>query len=290
MLASPTLSTLRFLVLDAYAREGRDALRAAGATRAGTLYARLLRRCRPDAAVDVVFPADADAALPSGAALRDYDGVCWTGSSLTIHADDARVRRQLELARGVYAAGVPSFGSCWAAQVAVVAAGGVCAASPKGREFGIARRITLNQEGRAHALFGGKPAVFDALASHADEAVTLPPGARLLASNDWSRVQAIAVEHGPGSFWAVQYHPEWDLRELAALTRLRSDELVAQGHFEDRVHADRHARELEALAADPTRRDLAEALQIASELLDPDEGARELGNWIEHQVLAHAAR
>ena len=91
---------LRLLVLDAYAPEGRAALRSAGASEAGELYARLLQRLAPDAAVDVAHPADPDPRLPTGVALADYDGAVWTGSSLTIVAqDDPRVRRQIDFAR-----------------------------------------------------------------------------------------------------------------------------------------------------------------------------------------------
>ena len=214
---------LRFLVCDAYPREGRAGLQEAGATLAGMLYERMLRRLEPDAHIDVIHPADAEVALPSGRALNSYDGIAWTGSSLTIHQDDdPRVRRQVELARAAYASDIPSFGSCWAAQLAVVAAGGRCAASPKGREFGISRRIALTAAGRAHPMYRGKPAVFDAFTSHADEVVVLPAAGELLASNAFSRVQAVAVA-ARGAFWAVQYHPEYDLHEVARLCVFRMD-------------------------------------------------------------------
>ena len=280
---------LRLLVLDAYAREGRAALRAAGGSEAGRLYERMLRRLAPDAAIDVAYPADADPGLPSGAALADYDGVAWTGSSLTIHdADDTRVRRQLELARAIYAAGLPSFGSCWAAQLSVAAAGGRCAASPRGREFGIARGITLSEAGRAHPLYRGKPPRFDAFTSHADEVVELCDGATLLASNGWSRVQSVSVERGRGRFWALQYHPEYDPHEVAALCRLRKRELVAQGLFADGAAADAYINRLEALHADSARADLAESLGIGRDLLDAEQRAIEVRNWL--QSLGGARR
>ena len=281
---------LRFLVLDAYAREGRAALAAAGGTPAGTLYRRMLLGLAPGSVVDVGEPADGDV-LPHGVALGDYDGITWTGSSLTIHdAGDLRVRRQLELARAAYRLGVPSFGSCWAAQLSVAAAGGRCAASARGREFGVARRITLSQAGRAHPLYQGKPAEFDALTSHADEVCELPEGAQLLASNEWSRVQAVAVSHGAASFWAVQYHPEYDLAEVAALARLRREELVAQGEFADAPSADAWIADLDALHADPARRDLVERLGLGPGVCDAALRTLEVRNWIERAVRPGADR
>ena len=61
---------------------------------------------KPDRLRDAVIGAgDCDAATAEtarrvGAAIADYDGIAWTGSSLTIHhSDDPRVTRQLDFAR-----------------------------------------------------------------------------------------------------------------------------------------------------------------------------------------------
>jgi GMP synthase (glutamine-hydrolysing) len=272
----------RLLVLDAYAEEGREALRACGATEAGLLYVRVIERLAPTARVDVAHPADGPLRLPPSTSLRDYDGVVWTGSSLTIHREgDPRVERQIDVVRECFESGVPAFGSCWAAQLACVAAGGRAEANPKGREFGLARGIALCEAGRAHPLLAGRPPVFDALASHADHVTRLPAGGIRLASNDMSDVQALDVSSGRSRFWAVQYHPEYDLHEVAALARLRADELVAQGSFEDRAALDAWADDLEALHADPDRRDLARRRGVGPDVLDPDLRQREVRNWLE---------
>ncbi|MGH0029879.1 MAG: type 1 glutamine amidotransferase [Myxococcota bacterium] len=275
---------MRLLVLDAYPREGREALAGAGGTEAGRLYARLLRAIEPAAEIDVATPADADAALPRGAALGDFDGAVWTGSSLTIHrADDARVRRQVDLARALLSAGVPNFGSCWAAQLAVVAGGGECGANPRGREFGVARRIEATTAGRDHPLYRGKPPLFDAFTSHADEITRLPEGATRLAGNDFSAVQAVDVAFPRARFWAVQYHPEYDPHEVASLCRLRRQELVDQGTFPDAAAADAYVDDLEALHAGraPAR---PETLSAEIRLLDVAERTVEVRNWLDRQV------
>ncbi len=280
---------LRLLVLDAYAREGRADLTSAGASEAGALYARRLRELRPDAQVDVGFPADPDWAPPD--ALAGNDGMLWTGSSLTIHdARDERVTRQIELARRGFEAGVPAHGSCFAAQLSVVAAGGACARHPEGREFGVSRKIGLTAAGAGHPMFVGKPAVFDALTSHEDEIVTLPPGAVTLASNRWSAVQAVAVEHRGGRFWAVQYHPEYDLHEIARQARLRAPGLVAQGRFANEAAALRWGDDLETLHADSSRRDLAWRHGLDADVLDPGVRLRELANWLAREVEPRARR
>jgi GMP synthase (glutamine-hydrolysing) len=243
----------------------------------------MLRALAPEAWVDVLHPADLETPLPDAPAIARYDGVAWTGSSLTLtRPDDPRVARQLELARAVSAAGVPSFGSCWAVQLAAVAAGGACASNPRGREFGLARKIRLSPAGRSHPMFRGKPEVFDAFASHGDEVTKLPADATLLASNDFSGVQAMAVERPGGSFWAVQYHPEYDLHEVARLCHLRAEGLVRQGTFRDLDAAHAWIEEIETLHRDPSRRDIAWRLGIDTDVLDPEVRCREVRNWIDY--------
>lgn len=282
---------LRFLVLDAYDRAGRAELEAGGASAAGDLYARMLGHLAPAARVDVANPADPDFALPEGVALADYDGVAWTGSSLAIHKQgDPRVERQVELARASFQAGVPAFGSCWAAQIACVAAGGRCAPNPRGREFGLARKIALSDAGRRHPLYQGKPPVFDAFTSHQDEVVAVPPDGAVLAGNRFTPVQAVEVRHGRGVFWGLQYHPEYDLHELARLTHVRADALVAQGSFAGRAEALAWADRLEALHRDPSRKDIAFQLGVDEDVLDPVLRQMEVRNWIEVAVIGGRRR
>ena len=213
----------RFLVIDGYTKAARDELEAGGATLACEQYRKMLEQACPGAECDILFPSDPGARLPEGAELSKYDGIAWTGCSLTVFDDTAEVAGQIELARAGFEAGVPSFGSCWAAQIAVVAAGGTCRPNPNGREMGVARKIQLTPEGRGHPMYEGKAGVFDAFISHVDEITHLPPGAVSLAGNAFTRVQAVSVVYRGGAFWGLQYHPEYDLQEMARLTGGRID-------------------------------------------------------------------
>jgi GMP synthase (glutamine-hydrolysing) len=275
------VSGLRLLVLDAYAKAGREALVGAGGTPAGSLYASLLQRLAPGVRVDVAHPADGEPLLPAGRALCDYAGIVWTGSSLTIHAaEDERVRAQVELAREIRRQGIRSFGSCWAAQIACVAAGGRCDANPRGREFGVSRSIVLTDAGRAHPLYRDKPARFDGLTSHADHVVSLGSGTARLAGNAWSAVQAVSVDEPDDHFWAVQYHPEYDLHEVASLARQRRDELVAQGAFASNEAADAWIADMEKLHRDPSQHALARRHGLDASVLDEELRTREVRNWL----------
>ncbi len=280
----------RFLILDGYPKEHRGPLAENQGTLAGELYAKMLRACAPGCQTDIVFPADEDCSLPAGAALAGYDGIVWTGSSLTIHHDqDPRVTRQIRFAQAAYEAGVPMFGSCWAAQMAVTAAGGACAPNPRGREFGLARKIGLTDAGRGHPMYAGKKSVFDGFTSHEDEITHLPEGGVLLAANSFTSVQAVDVTWRGGSFWAVQYHPEYDLHEVASLCRWRREGLTAQGNFSSLEEADLFIEKMETLNAEPARKDLAWQLGVDQDVLNTDIRLQEVRNWLAYKVQSRLA-
>ncbi len=276
-----------FLVLDGYSKAGREDLTAGGATTAGELYRQMLQSCCEGAVVDVLCPADADATLPAGAAIEQYHGIAWTGSSLTIYHDTDEVKNQIEFARAAFKAKIPSFGSCWAAQIAAVAAGGRCQAHPRGREMGIARKISLTEEGMAHPMYRGKKRVFDAFISHDDEITHMPAAGLVLAGNDFTRIQSVSVVWQGGIFWAPQYHPEYDLHELARLCYCRKQKLVTKGFFSSLEDAQNFVDTLETLHRDPARKDLAWLLGIDQDVMDPDIRQAEVRNWIELLVLPH---
>jgi GMP synthase (glutamine-hydrolysing) len=274
----------KFLVVDGYTKKARDELAAGGAAIAGELYAAMLKNVQPGSDCDIVYPSDPGAALPAGQGLSGYDGVAWTGCSLTIFDRIPEVRAQVDFARACYEAHVPAFGSCWAAQIAVIAAGGACAKNPRGREMGIARKIALTPEGRAHPLYEGKSDVFDGFISHDDEVTELPEGAVRLAGNAFTHVQSVSVDYLGGTFWGLQYHPEYDLHEMARLTWCRIDKMVGLGFFADRKAGEAHVAMLEALHDDPGRQDLAWKLGVDKDVMDKDYRRTEVYNWIEKLV------
>ncbi len=55
--------------------------------------------------------------------------------------------------------------------------------------MGLARKIVLNDAGRAHPMFEGKPTVFDAFTSHEDEVTHIPIASCVLAGNEFTRIQ-----------------------------------------------------------------------------------------------------
>jgi GMP synthase (glutamine-hydrolysing) len=274
---------LRFLIIDGYPAPARDKLRDAGMLLASELYVRMLLAAVPDAEYDVYMPCDPGTEVPRP--LPDYDGILWTGTNVTIyHLHDANVTNMIELGKAGYTSGTPQFGTCWGIQMAAVAAGGKVAKNPRGREMGIARKISLNNAGRQHAFMNGKPAVFDAFISHYDEVVEVPEGGEVLAGNDFTGIQALVVQHNGGAFWAVQYHPEYDLGEMARLTVARTQRLLNEDFAKDQSEIDALVAKMEALAAEPQRKDLRWQLSIDDDVLDAGVRQAEFRNYIDKLV------
>lgn len=284
------MTALRFLIANGYDKPGRDELARGGCTAPETLFEAMLSRYLSKFHFDVIYPADSSDGLKKNVLLSDYDGVIWTGSSLTIHKVDRKVTQQIELARAIFEAQVPQYGSCWGLQLAVVAAGGMCAANPKGREASLARKLYLTQEGRSHPMFVDKPSVFNAFTNHTDEVVSVPPGTTLLASNSHTRVQAVSVQYKGGSFWAVQYHPEYDLHELTRLTSVRKKALMGFGKFQTEKDADNYIEELSELCKDKKREDLSWRFGIDDDVLNPDIRQAEVRNWLHFMVIPNRSK
>jgi GMP synthase (glutamine-hydrolysing) len=224
-----------------------------------------------------------------GSGLESYDGVAITGSALNVYEGGAHVERQIELARAVFAAGVPFFGSCWGLQVAVSAAGGRVRRNPLGREFGFARRIELGEAGLRHPMFRGKPAVYEAITVHRDDIEQLPEGAVVLARNDMG-LQAAELRHGRGVCWGVQYHPEYSFGEIAATALRYGATLIEEELFVDRAELESFVSDLRRLMRNPRDRRLTWKHGLGLGLQDEACKLAELRNWLQLQVLPYASR
>jgi GMP synthase (glutamine-hydrolysing) len=275
----------RILVIDGNVAAVRARQVSALGYDSGNGYARVLRRLEPALRIDIVTAADGEVRFAPGVGLADYAGVTITGSALNIYQGGEPVRRQVELARAVFTAGMPFFGSCWGLQVAATAAGGEVRANPRGREFGFARRIQLSDAGRAHPLFAGKPVVFEAPTVHRDEVALLPPNASVLAVNDYG-VQAAAFSHDRGTFWGVQYHPEFDYVDIAAVAERYGEKLVDDGLFRDVQGLATFVAELRALQSNPGDVSLLWKHGLGAAMRSEAQRLLEIRNWLDVVVRA----
>jgi len=279
------MPTGRLLVIEGNSPQTLAEHVAVGGTPAHQGYSNLLRELLPGAIVDTAHPGDPGAVLPTGEALEGYDGIAITGSSLHIYQGGPEVMRQIELVRAALATGTPIFGSCWGLQVITAAAGGSVRKNPKGREIGFGRGIRLTEAGRKHPMYVGKLDVFNAPTVHLDEVEALPAGSTVLATNAMSDVQSVEIRTNGSIAWGVQYHPEYPLRELAAIVRRIGVRLVGEGFFANEEDIKTFAEDLDTLDRDPHCKRLSWRHGISKNVLDKSLRVGEVANWIEFQVL-----
>jgi GMP synthase (glutamine-hydrolysing) len=175
-------------------------------------------------------------------------------------------------------------------QVLTVAAGGSVRKNPNGREIGFARGIKLTEIGRKHPMYVGKPEVFNAPTVHLDEVETLAPGTVVLATNQVSQVQSAEIRHNGAIAWGVQYHPEYPLREIAAIVRRVGQRLIAEGFFLDTAEIATFAADLVALDRNPGDKRLSWRYGISRNVLDKALRTGEVANWLQYQVLPTRAK
>lgn len=280
--AAPSTRALKVLIVDAYAPASREGFRQFNMPTAGELYTQMLKTVAPrgvDVQCTVIHPADEDFEKPD---VGEYDGLAFSGSSFSVYDDVPGVRKQIDLTHEAFDKQVPCFGSCWGLQILAYAAGAAVELNPRGREYGIGRKISLTTEGRAHPLFQGKKATFDAFISHSDEVVHMSPNMINLAGNDHSRVQALALNINNCEHWAVQYHPEYTLGYISRMTVSRTERLMNMGFFKTEEDLKSFSADLAEIDADPTRFDLKWKYGIDADVLDPSIMLVEPRNWIKH--------
>ncbi|HEY0121017.1 MAG TPA: type 1 glutamine amidotransferase [Rhizobium sp.] len=274
-------SQLRILVAEGNTAEARSRVARLSGQTPGESYAAVLRDILPEVTVDLCCPADA---ADPPVDIASYDGVVITGSALNAYHDMPEVRRQVEFSRAVFHSGVAFFGSCWGLQIASVAAGGEVALNPKPREVGFARNIYLTDAGITHPMHAGRRRVFDALAIHSDHVVRPPPECIITASNGHSPIQAAEIRSGRGIFWGVQYHPEFDLLDVAQVILRYGQKLVEEGFFADMAALDACAASLTVLAHNSSRSDIAWQFSLWDDILSADKRTTEIANWIRKMV------
>ena len=153
------------------------------------------------------------------------DGFLITGSKSSVYDDKVWIRALEGFVRECHAARRKVIGICFGHQLVAQALGGLVGKSDRGWGVGV---NCYNVDRAAFDLADGEQ--FCLLASHQDQVMTMPPGARRIATNDHCEVAGMTVGDHILTF---QGHPEFVpgySREIMTLRReLIGAERVAEG-------------------------------------------------------------
>ena len=164
--------------------------------------------------IDAIYPTKKDFILARINDLKQYDGILWTGSSLSINETWEFIESQIKLCELCFQSQIPIYGSCWGLQVAVYTAGGKVVFSKNGYEIGIMENLKLTHEGKNHFLFKNKNNPISSFCVHKDYIEQIPQNSTILAYNNFCPVQALEIKYKGGIFVGVQYHPEFDINQM----------------------------------------------------------------------------
>lgn len=236
--------------------------RANGYLPTAEAYGRTLAALDADVAFSTVAPYAGEEVVLDG-----IDGTVFTGAGVIWNTSDKRAAPLQRAMEQIFAAGLPTFGSCNGMQLAATVLGGEVAEGPNGYEAILARNLRLTEAGRDHPMFAGRKDGFAVPCGHRDDVIRMPDGAVLLATNDHTRVQAFVIETGGVDFWGTQYHPEEKLSDTVRyhLGKDNPDENL-----------------IRLLRTAETDADAAAELGTTPEEMAQDVRATELRNWLAH--------
>ena len=168
----------------------------------GAQYSQLIaRRVRESQVYCELHPFDVDEEF-----IRRFSprGVVLSGGPASVY-DDATPKAP----DAVFKLGIPVLGICYGMQTMAAQLGGQVENS-RVREFGYAevraRGHSRLLEGIQDRINGEKHGLLDVWMSHGDKVTALPPGFKVIASNEATLIAGMADE--ARKFYGVQFHPE----------------------------------------------------------------------------------
>jgi len=169
-----------------------------------------------------------------------YAAVVLTGSRADAFSSEPWVVELRNRVNSLLAERKKLLGICFGHQVLGYCLGAPVGRAPQGWSMG---RMQYQWHEPDYATAHGNT-TFHLLATHQDQVLEVPPGARLLASNETCPVAAFAVDD---HVLSLQPHPEMDVAILGNLINMRREKL-GEDKYAAGIESIRHAHEGVAIA------------------------------------------
>jgi GMP synthase (glutamine-hydrolysing) len=157
--------------------------------------------------------------------LQDISAIMITGSHSMVTDQEEWSVALADWLRSIRNVSIPILGICYRHQLLAHAFGGSVAYHPKGEEIGSVK-IDLTADGIQDTLLGILPETFLGYVSHAQTVVALPPGAKLLAKNNFEPHHSFLIHD---RIWGVQFHPEFNQGITSSYLESQREDLVKEG-------------------------------------------------------------
>ncbi len=165
-----------------------------------------------------------------------FDGCVVTGSRASVYWDEPWIADLKSWVGEAIDRGLPFLGVCYGHQLLADVLGGEVEAMD---DYEIGYR-TVEHDGESD-LLAGLDAEFTVFTTHSDRVSEVPPGAEVIAENDYGI-------HGfrHDDVWAVQFHPEYDTETAEMVTQGKDlpDERIQR--VLDGIHPENYAAACEA--------------------------------------------
>ncbi len=161
----------------------------------------------------------------------DIGGVVITGSHAMVTDREPWSEFVADWLRGIPVGTLPILGICYGHQLLAAALGGIVGYHPQGTEIGTVE-IELTAAGAQDPLLGSLPPLFAGHVTHAQTVLKLPPGATVLARNDFESHHAFVIH---GNLWGVQFHPEFNAEIEQTYIKAQEQEITQAGRNLSRI-------------------------------------------------------
>ena len=232
--------SLNILIVEGnIAEDSKIFIKAAGATAADNLK-NLVIKLEPSAKIEIINPGNDEETKEALQKMDKFNGIIFTGGAMRLNDMTDEIKKHIIFASNCFNHNKKILAICWGLQVCSTAAGGKVGPGKNGAHIGIASDVEINKEGQENLIYKNKKIKFTTPAFNFDEVCEIPKNATLLSSDKVNKIMGIYFKSGVSEIWGLQYHPDYEYRQMISLSNERKDSLINNKNFKDEKEFQNH--------------------------------------------------